>query len=117
MLNYSCKLVLETLNEICAKFEKTKNLKVKKVKFLSDKSKYQVILTNGSKHLINQALINKYIETFGEKNTLKIAGQLSHNPNLEESVNKQKKPEINEYWEGNMKDVNEYLRRRDQEKE
>jgi hypothetical protein len=116
MINYDCKLVWEALNEICAKFEKTKNIKIKKVKKVSEKRAYQATLSNGTTHLIDQQLIKDYIESFGEKGSLKIAANLIHDTELEESARKQKQPEIDEYWEGSMKEVKEYLEKKERDK-
>lgn len=110
---YSCKLVLETLNEICRKFEQTKNLHVKKVKLTSDKNNYQATLTMGGTRLIEIELIKEYIESFGEKKALAIAGRLIHDNSLEESVHKPKQPEIDEYWNGDITEIDDYIRKRD----
>lgn len=109
---YSCKLVFESLNEICSKFKRTEKLKVKKVKWLLEGRKYQVTLKNGTIHLIDQQLIKDYIESFGENGGLTIAGHLMHDISLEESTQKTKQPEIDEYWEGSMEDVYDYLEKR-----
>ncbi len=117
MLNYDCKLVLEALNEICAKFEKTKKIRIKKVKRVSEKRGYQATLTNKTIHLIDQQLIKDYIESFGEKGGLKIAATLIHDTELEESTHRQKQPEINEYWEGSMEEVRKYLEKKERDKD
>lgn len=117
MLVYSAKLVMEALREVCAKFEKTKNIKIKKVKFSPDKKKYEITLADGAVRLLEQELISTYIESLGDKGALRIAGHLSHDPELEESINKEKLPEINEFWDGDIDKAYDYLRDKDKNQE
>lgn len=113
MITYSCKLVSEILAEVCAKFEKTKTLKIQRVRYRRDEKKYEVTLSGGAKRILEENLIKTYIESLGDKGALAIAGHLSHDPELENSIRKPELPETDEFWDGNMSDVYDYLNDKD----
>jgi len=111
---YSKEMITNSLKEICAKHEMTKDLVIKDVKYVEPKDYYLITLGDSSEHTVPRETINLYIESLGDKEDLTIAGLLLHDIEAEESV---PEPERNksaegDYWDGNMNDVIDYMRKK-----
>ena len=115
MLKYPLEKVIGVLKEISKKFILTKTIEIKKIKFVKSKEYYLVILSDDSQHIITQELINTYIESFGEKGGLEIAGHLRHSVELEQSVFQGSESGTEEYWDGDMNDVIDYLHQKEEQ--
>ncbi|MFH1791641.1 MAG: hypothetical protein ABH885_06650 [Candidatus Omnitrophota bacterium] len=112
MIKYSPEIVLKTINEISKKFYMTQHLSAKKVQYRADKDIYVVTLNDNTLHTIEHELINTYIESFGEKGGIDIAGLLIHDIELEESIHELDNRQSDDVWDGDMYDVEEYLRKK-----
>ena len=110
MLTHNIHMVADTLKEICKRHERTKHIRLKRIKYLRAKAEYLVTLTDDSKHIVPKELINKYIESLGDKKGTEIAGHLLHPIDLEESILESGIPETSDAWEGDIEKVNEYLK-------
>ncbi len=110
MLTHNIRMVADTLKEICERYEKTKNIRLKRIKYLRSKEEYLVTLTDDSKHIVPKEIINKYIESLGDRKGTEIAGHLLHSIDLEESILESGLPQTSDAWEGDIEKVNEYLK-------
>jgi len=66
--------------------KKRRLTELRKIKYIRSKQYYLVTLSDNSQHIVAQELINTYIESFGEKGGLEIAGHLRHSVELEQSA-------------------------------
>lgn len=109
MITYRLEMVENAIKEVCKKFEMTKSMTIKKIKYISKKKCYLVMLDDDSKHIIMKEFINKYIESFGTEGEREIARGLVHSIELEESAFQPGAPDLGDYWDGNIHDVIDYL--------
>lgn len=117
MIVYSLEKVVRVLQEISKKFVLTEMIELKRVKYVKAKQHYLVTLRDESQHIVPQEFINTYIESFGEKGGLSIAGHLRHPIDLEQSVSQESHSDTGEYWQGDMNDVIDYLHEKKEDKE
>ena len=110
-------MVLSVLKEVCKKFEMSKNIVIKKVKYVRKKQYYIVTLADGSERVIKQELINRYIESLGEEGALEIAGFLVYSDELGYVEPPDWTPNTEDYWEGHIEDVIDYLEKKDETQE
>jgi len=115
MITYSEAMVRSTLSEICKKYTMTQNLVLQKIDYKASKELYIIITGDNSKHVISKELINGYIESLGDKGGLEIAALLLHPAELALSTEDNGMPNIDEYWEGNIQDINDYLDKKKKE--
>jgi len=109
MIKYPLEKVIGVLREVSKKFILTEKIELKKIKFSKSKQYYLVTLRDDSQHIIPQEIINTYIENFGEKGGLEIAGHLRHDVELEQSAFDASAASNEDYWDGNINDVIDYL--------
>lgn len=119
MITYSLKLVRKVLEEVKSKHVLTRDLIIKDIKYMKKKEFYLITLANGEKRVLKKELINKYIESAGEDGDLEIAGHLLHSPELEgfQPYEPQWSTATDDYWEGNLIDVFDYIKKRDENDE
>jgi hypothetical protein len=114
MITYNMQMVTDALSEISKKYLMTKNIAIKEIKYISSKELYVIMLSDDSRHNITKELINKYIETLGDKGGLEIAGLLLHSIELEQSVELSGAVNMDEYWDGNLSDIDDYLKKKEE---
>ncbi|MFC1704638.1 hypothetical protein ACFL1E_07690 [Candidatus Omnitrophota bacterium] len=108
MITYSKEMVKSALKEVCDKFEVTKQFKIKKITYVDSEQYYRIIIQDDSQHIIYKELLNRYIESLGEKGTREIAACLLHSIELEESATTETSSGTDEVWDGDMQDVIDY---------
>lgn len=109
MLKYPLEKVIAAIREVCTKFILTQSLELKRIKYIPSRQLYIITVADESQRSIPQELINMYIENFGEKGGLEIAGHLRHSIELEESIFERGGATSEEFWDGDMNDVIDYL--------
>ena len=118
MFMYPGKIIRESLQKISQEFEMTKSILIKKIIFNQEKEHYLITLEDNSQRIVDQELLNSYIESAGLKNSRKIAAALLHSIDLEQSV-----PEdyaINrgdDFWDGEVQDALDYLEEKNKGKD
>lgn len=118
MYAYPIEIIKDSLQKVCGDFTMTKGLIIKTVSFYRDKEYYLVTLDDDSRHIVDQEVVNEYIESAGLKNTEKIAACLLHSIELEESV-----PEGHaidrgdDFWDGDVRDALDYLEEKNKGKD
>lgn len=117
MMTYKITLIAQSLKEICRKFELTKTLVIKKIKHVRRNKEYVVTLSDSSRHIIEQTLMNKYIESLGDEAALQIAGHLLHSIEQEESAFISPPSNTDDYWEGDVQDAMDYFEKEQEKKE
>ena len=115
MITYKIEMIEEALKEICKKFTLTKNLQIKKIKLEKEDLQYRITLLDDSQHTVKQELLNQYIETFGDKGGLEIAGCLMHSIEQEESAFSSGDSDSDETWDGDIQDAIDYVNKQKKE--
>lgn len=117
MIAYPLEKVIGVLKEISKKFILTQSIELKKIKYIPSKQLYIVTDKEDTQHGIPQELINGYIESFGEKCGLEIAGNLRHSIELEQSIYSESGAGPEEFWNGDMNDVYDYLKQKEDDED
>ena len=112
MITYPVEMVTNAIKEVCGKFAMTRNIVIKEVRFDRDLDHYLVTLGDSTIHAVPKEMINKYIESLGDKCDYAIGACLIHSTELEESARSSNKPNIDEYWDGDINEVYKYLDKR-----
>ena len=114
MTTYNLQIVTDALKEISSQFIMTKGLEIKEVAYDSPEERYIVTISDGSRHFLDKELVNKYIESFGDKGSIEIAGALLHSIDLEESARSAigEKRGDEDFWDGDINDVTNYLEKK-----
>ncbi|MDD5070202.1 MAG: hypothetical protein PHV17_05680 [Candidatus Omnitrophica bacterium] len=118
MFIYPGKIVRESLEKVCQDFEMTKSLLIKKIVFNPEKEHYLITLNNNSQRIVDQELLNSYIESAGLKNSRQIAAALLHSIDLEQSVPQDYASNRgDDFWDGEVQDALDYLEEKNKGKD
>ncbi len=116
-MRYSLDLVIDTLREVCKKYTMTRDVVLKKIRYVPSGKYYLVTTADKNDHIIDEELLEKYVKSFGEKGGLEIAGNLMHSVELEQSAPPLGSDRSDEYWEGDLDEVKDYLKKKEEGRE